>query len=209
MQEMKWSRFINKVCMTVSLLVLSFLIYCVTCFLMIYFYGEKDEAREADVALILGAATYNGVVSDAYQERINHGIELYNEGYVKKILVTGGVAEGNYMSDAESARDYIEEKGVDPEDILMEEKSGTTMENLVYGKEVMEKYGYTSAVLVSDPIHMKRAVTMAKDLGIKAYSSPTRTGVYKSFGKRMEFAARETYGYVGYQLYKVWKKIKF
>ncbi len=45
-------------------------------------FSMKDEKCRADVAIILGAATYNGQVSPVYKERMNHGIALYREGYV-------------------------------------------------------------------------------------------------------------------------------
>lgn len=56
----------------------------------IYIYSFKDEARTADVAIVLGASTYNGHASPVYQERINHAVVLYNKHLVKKIITTGG-----------------------------------------------------------------------------------------------------------------------
>lgn len=55
----------------------------------IYIYSFKDEARTADVAIVLGASTYNGHASPVYQERINHAVVLYNKHLVKKIITTG------------------------------------------------------------------------------------------------------------------------
>ena len=56
-----------------------------------------------DMAIILGAETYNGEVSPVYRERINHGITLYEEGYVDRLIVTGGTADEAEESDASSA----------------------------------------------------------------------------------------------------------
>jgi len=47
-------------------------------------YSKKNETCNADVAIVLGASTYNGRVSPVYRERIHHAIHLYNDGYVKK-----------------------------------------------------------------------------------------------------------------------------
>ena len=67
-------------------------------------FSTKDRKCKADVAIILGASTYDGDVSPVYQERINHGITLYNEGYVEKLIVTGGITSGNNESDAYAAK---------------------------------------------------------------------------------------------------------
>ena len=66
----------------------------------IYIYSFKDDARNADVAIVLGASTYNGHPSPVYQERINHAVDLYNKHLVKKIIMTGGYGKGNPVSDA-------------------------------------------------------------------------------------------------------------
>ena len=72
----------------------------------IWRYGAVDETRPADVAIVLGAGTFNGVVSPVYQERINHGVWLYQNGYVKKLILTGGYGAGSTVSDAAAAGQY-------------------------------------------------------------------------------------------------------
>ena len=47
-------------------------------------FSTEDQKCRADVAIILGAETYNGEVSPVYRERINHGITLYEEGEEKQ-----------------------------------------------------------------------------------------------------------------------------
>ena len=64
--------------------------------------------------------------------------------------------------------------GVPASDILTEEISRTTGENLREAKRVMEEQGLRSAVIVSDAPHLKRAASMAADVGIDAVTSPTR-----------------------------------
>ena len=167
--------------------------------LSIWRYGSVDEKRPADVAVVLGAGTYNGEVSPVYQERINHGIWLYENGYVEKLILTGGYGEGSTVSDAAAARQYAVSAGMPEADILLEERSTITQENLLYAKELMEEAGYETAVVVSDPLHMKRAMLLAKDAGMEAYSSPTPTSRYKSFHTKAKFLAREVFYYIGYQ----------
>ena len=164
----------------------------------IWSYASVDETRPADVAIVLGAGVHGNDVSPVFRERINHGIWLYEQGYVDYVLLTGGVGDGNTRSDASVAKDYALSQGLPAEAILMEETSTITEENLENARKIMEKKGLSTALLVSDPLHMKRAMLMSEDYGITAYASPTRTTMYQSMGTKLPFLAREIFFYIGY-----------
>ena len=85
----------------------------------------------ADAAIVLGAAAQNGQVSPVYRERLNHAVLLYRQNYVNKIIVTGGRAEGSEISDAQAAKKYVIGQGIPKEDVLTENKSAVTRENLL------------------------------------------------------------------------------
>lgn len=186
-------------------IVVILVVYIAANFISICLFAAKDQRKVADVAIVLGAATYDGEVSPVYQERINHGITLYNDGMVDKIIVTGGVAEGSDISDAWVAKEYAISKGVLAEDILMENTSTITQENLENSKILMDANGYKTAIIVSDPLHMKRAMLLAKDAGITAYSSPTPTTKYVSLATKIPFLCREVFFYVGYKWYRIFR----
>lgn len=171
----------------------------------IYSFSLKDQKRKADVAIILGASTSNGTVSPVYQERLNHGIDLYREGYVDKLIVTGGIGEGNDQSDAYAAKQYAISQGIPATDILAEDTSTITQENLENSKTIMDQNEYSTAIIVSDPLHMRRAMLLAKDAGINAYSSPTQTSKYVSLKTQIPFLAREVFFYIGYK----WWEFRF
>lgn len=179
------------------------IIYVVANAITIWTYGKKDEKTKSDVAIVLGAATYGDEVSPVFKERINHGIWLYENGYVKKLIFTGGYGEDNEYSDAYIAKNYAEEQGIPSEDILIEEKSTITQENIKNAKEMMDENSYKTAIIVSDPLHMKRAMLMAKDVDMVAYTSPTPTTMYKSIGTKLSFLAREEFFYIGYKIYRI------
>lgn len=169
----------------------------------IWNYSKTDEKSVADAAIVLGAGADDGGVSPVFRERINHGIWLYQNEYVDKIILTGGYGEGNDHSDAYIAREYALTQGVPETDILLEEKSTITQENIENAKAIMYDNAYKTAILVSDPLHMKRAMLMAEDYGITAYSSPTPTTMYKSTKNKLAFLAREVFFYVGYKIYRL------
>lgn len=171
----------------------------------IYIYSFKDDARNADVAIVLGASTYNGHPSPVYQERINHAVELYNKHLVKKIITTGGYGKGNPVSDAYNAKLYAISQGVSEDDILTEDQSTVTLENLINAKKIMDVYNYQTALIVSDPLHMKRAMLQAKDAGINAYTSPTHSSRFRTRDTKFKFLKREVINYIGYKWYRLFK----
>ncbi len=181
------------------------LVYLISTAISIWSYGSVDEKCAADCAIILGAGTSDGEVSPVYRERINHGIWLYENGYVDYIIVTGGLGDGETVTDAEAARDYAISVGVPAEDIIIEAKSTITEENIENAKVVMDAYSLEDAIIVSDPLHMKRAMLMCEDYGIRAYSSPTPTSMYRSLKTKLPFLLREEYFYIGYRIARIFR----
>lgn len=148
--------------------------------------------------MVLGAAAWADEPSPVLRERINHAIWLYENGLVEKIIFTGGKKPGERFADSEVARDYAVKNNVKAEDILIETKSTITEENLRYAYDVAVQNNIHSFSIVSDPLHMKRAMLMAKHTGMKAYSSPTQSSVYKTLNSKIPFFFRELFFYIGY-----------
>lgn len=165
-------------------------------------YASVDETRRADCVIVLGAGTWEGEVSPVFEERLRHAEKLRREGYAQKIILTGGLDSRNTITDAEAARRWTEKEGIPSPDVFMEDRSRYTHENFLYAKEIMEREGFRTALVVSDPLHMKRAMLCARDFGVEAYASPTGTSMYRSAGTKLRFLVRETGCYV---LYGVWR----
>jgi len=166
--------------------------------LRIYSFGRTGSDEPADAAIVLGAAVWGNDVSPVFKERINHALELRRSGKVRKIIFTGGQGNRDEPTESSAARQYAIQQGISPADILVEESSHTTYENLVFARELAFARGLKRVLIVSDPLHMRRAVSMAIDLGLDAYPSPTPTTRYQSGGKQLGLLAHETYYYIGY-----------
>jgi uncharacterized SAM-binding protein YcdF (DUF218 family) len=158
----------------------------------IWFFAMRDETRPADAAIVLGAAVWTNRPSPVFHERISHGIALHQNGTVKALLFTGGLAPGDDIAESEAARNIAIIHGVEPSHILTETSSTTTWENLYYARRLLDKAGMKTVLIVSDPMHMKRAVTMARDLGLDAHASPTPTSLYTSFSSKVRFLWNES-----------------
>lgn len=154
---------------------------------------EETPGARADVAIVLGAAVDGDTPSPVFRERIAHAVTLHGEERVSQLLFTGGQAKGDTLSESEAARVMALEAGVPDDAILIETESRTTMRNLVEAQSVMQDAGLESAIIVSDPLHMRRAMEMADALGMDAQASATPTSRYRSFGTKAQFLAREIY----------------
>ncbi len=137
--------------------------------------GNRDERPTADAIIVMGAAQYDGRPSPIFKARLDHAIELYHDGVAPWLIVTGGKAEGDRTTEADTARIYAIQHDVPEGSILAEDQSRTTLQAIRQVADVMADRGLESGVFVSDPSHMLRVLRMASDQGIKAHGSPTRT----------------------------------
>lgn len=159
----------------------------------IWRYGALDFATRADCIIVLGAAIRESSPSPVFEERIRHGISLYRDGLAPRLLFTGGIGEELRLSESRVGRAFAIQHGVDPAHILIEERSRTTSQNLVEALALMRQHGLNKAIIVSDPLHMRRSIMIADQIGLEAVSSPTPTSRYQSFGTKFQFLLRELY----------------
>jgi uncharacterized SAM-binding protein YcdF (DUF218 family) len=159
----------------------------------IWRFGQHDQAAPADCIIVLGAAVQDGQPSPVFAERIRHGVNLFHAGMAPVIIFTGGLGDADSLAESRVASDFAVSLGVPASAILREENSRTTRQNLLEARTLMHAHGFQSALIVSDPLHLRRSLWMAEDLGITAAPSPTPTSRYRSLGSRAGFLARELY----------------
>ena len=121
-------------------------------------FGNRAQDSFADAAIVLGAAAWGNNPSPVYRERINEAISLYKQGRVRWIIFTGGTREPGYPSEAEVGRQFSVKHGVPLSAMLVDIDSHNTWQNLEHARQLMALSGMQSALLVSDPLHMRRAI---------------------------------------------------
>lgn len=185
----------------VFLLLAALAIWCLAIASQIYLFSKIDATTQADVAIVLGAGVRNGQPSGIFRERINHAIDLYERGLVRSIIFTGGVGRGSQVAASEAALQYAIEQGISPTVIYYETTSTDTRENLAEALRLMQNQGFTTALIVSDPLHMYRAMSIARDLQMAAYPSPTPTSRIDSTSAIVNFMTREIISVTVYFLF--------
>ena len=179
--------------------------WCLRLFLLLLFWllgvsawiiwvGERDQAAPADVVIVLGAAAYDARPSPVFEERIRHGLDLYHAGMAPKLIFTGGFGGATArFSESQVARRYALKHEVPEQDILIETISRTTLQNLEQAQVLMQAHGLHKAIIVSDPLHMARALRLCDELGIDALASSTPSTRFRSFRTSWRFLLQEVY----------------
>ena len=156
--------------------------------------GQRDDARPADAIIVLGAAAYDAKPSPVFEERIRHGIDLYKRGLAPKLIFTGGYGGvGARFSESQVARRYALRQGVPDKAILIESLSRNTHDNLRQASLLMQQHQLHDVIVVSDPLHMARALRLSDELGIEALASSTPSTRFRSFHTSWRFLAQEIY----------------
>ena len=159
----------------------------------IWRHADISADTEADAALVLGAAVLGDQPSPVLVERLRHAQRLFETGQVQAIVVAGGRSPEDDLSEAEASRDWLGAQGIPAEAIVLESTSRTTIENLQLARPILDAHGFDSVLIVSDPLHMRRAMLIAARQGITAAASPTQTSRYQSWGTTLPFLAREVW----------------
>lgn len=152
---------------------------------------EVTGKERGETAIVLGAAVKDSWPSPVFAARLDHAATLYRTGRVGRIVVTGGTSPTDVISEASAGRDYLLRCGVPRAAILREDRSHTTRQNLANARDVLGPDRTKPVLIVSDPLHMRRAMAMAAAEGFDALPSPTPTTRYRSLGTQLPFLARE------------------
>jgi uncharacterized SAM-binding protein YcdF (DUF218 family) len=131
-----------------------------------------DEARPADIIVVLGAAEYRGRPSPVLEARLNHALFLYLQQYAPLILTTGGAGGDPVYTESEVGRAYLSRRGVPTESILVEPEGESTAHSTAAAAEMMRRRGLKRCIVVSDGYHIYRVKKMLEFQGLEVYGSP-------------------------------------
>ena len=159
----------------------------------VWYVARADDRRPVDVVVVLGAAQYDGQPSSIFAARLRHAEALYDDGLAPRIVTTGGARSGDVYTEAEAGRRYLLSRGVPAADVVAIGEGTDTLGSLRAVATRAQEEGWESALVVSDPWHSFRARTMARDSGMDAWTSPTRSGpVVQTRETQARYIVRET-----------------
>ena len=121
------------------------------------------------IAVVLGAAVWSdNKPSPSLAFRVEKAAELFNDGIVNKIQLTGGNAPGE-LSEAEVSLNHILKQGINRNNVWIEKNTTSTIEQVRFIKKVLiQKKQFNSVVIVSDIYHLQRVKEICKFYNVKA-----------------------------------------
>ncbi len=146
-----------------SFIILSFVLYTI-------FVQILPHKTDVNYIIIHGCGLKkDGSVSNILKARCDKAIHFFHKCNDKPIIIpSGGQGMDEVISEAQSMENYLVSKNIPLDKILQENKSTTTMENLIYSKEIIEnRKGAKKVALVTSNYHVYRCLTYAKEVKLK------------------------------------------
>ena len=160
-------------------------------------YQPVAQGKTYDCALVLSGASYFDRYSQALQlndaaERLTEPVILYRKGVVKKLLISGGSASAfpPFQKEALYVRQFWLNMGIPDSAILVEAESRNTLENAQFSKNLLQKSGAGSKILlVTSALHMPRSKYIFEKAGIRADPYPVDFMIMR--GRKWKFDLRD------------------
>ena len=171
-------------------------------FLMIYGNTGNVEHDE-DVIIVMGAGVQGERVSLILARRLDRAIEYLNMNPNAMVIVCGGLGDRATITEAEAMRRYLVARGISDERIIKEDKSTTSYENLLFAREILEKYfpdGFRAVVTTSD-FHLFRTIFVASNVGIQA----NRLGAITEWYAQPSSYMRELFAIANVLVFPPWR----
>ena len=146
---------------------------------------QPDEVTPAFVAIVLGAKVQaDGQPSAVLRDRLLTAVDLYQQGTVEKILLSGDNGQQEY-DEVNGMRVFMLEHGIPPEDLFLDHAGFDTYDSMVRARAV---FGVTSAIIVTQRFHGPRAIFLARSQGIEAFGVAADRQQYRG---AVQFQLRE------------------
>jgi uncharacterized SAM-binding protein YcdF (DUF218 family) len=163
--------------------------------------ARADDRDKADVVVVLGAAQYDGTPSAVLGSRLDHAARLWRDGVAPVIVTVGGRRVGDTYTEAQAGQNYLMSYGLPKDAVVPIGEGRDTLESLQAVARRAHAAGWHTAVIVSDPWHSLRARTMSDDLGLAAWTSPTRSGpIVATRTIQARYIVRESAALLDYRL---------
>lgn len=146
--------------------------------LQIAFFGTTDYRRDADAAVVFGARVYSeDSLSTALVERMDTAIELYEQGYVKTIIVSGGI-EDEGPDEAQAMYNYATSHGVPSSALLIDRYGSTTKLSVDNSIKLAKQYKFKKLIATSSFYHMPRIKMLYNLNNVDVLTVPTVGDVF-------------------------------
>lgn len=168
-----WFRFIYLfLSMSIFYIIFIMVMYTLTSWLNLI----NINTKKLNYVVVLGAGLLGKKVTPLLASRINRGIEIYHKNPGSKLIMSGGQGPDEEIPESHAMAAYAEEHGVPKSDIIIEDRSKTTNQNLKFSHQLMKPN--STFCIVTNSYHVYRALVLAKRQGLQCIGYGAKTKWY-------------------------------
>ncbi|MGZ0147986.1 YdcF family protein [Kribbella sp. WER1] len=169
---------------SVLLGVLTYISFLFLCFLVYaFFYSRVRSSRKVDFVVVLGSGLIGSRVPPLLASRLDRAQQVYQralrKGRSPRIITSGGQGPGEDIPESHAMAAYLIEHGVPDGEIIREDKSTTTWENLTFSRDLMtELRPQYRCLIVTNNFHAFRAALTARKAKVNGQVVGSPTAAY-------------------------------
>lgn len=160
--------------------------------------AHNPTVRSADVIVVLGTAQLNGRPGEALKARLIEAQRIFELGLAPMIITVGAGAPGDRTTEAAAGKLWLQSHGVPAKHVTAIEEGRDTLVSTKAYTALMKRGMVSDVIIVTDPFHCQRAMTMADAQGVVSTCSPVRTGPNTISKSGYRYLIREAVAYLVY-----------
>lgn len=139
---------------------------------------DKPDNKSATV-VVLGCKVVGTQPSMMLGERLDAAYKYLNDNPDAVCILSGGQGADEEMSEARCMYNYLADKGISGDRLIIEEKSASTRENLKFSGDIIKEHNLNEEIiLITNEFHLYRAGKVADSLGLSHKSVPAYTNIW-------------------------------
>ncbi|WP_327640981.1 YdcF family protein [Kribbella sp. NBC_00482] len=169
---------------SVLLGVLTYISFLFLCFLVYaFFYSRVRSSRKVDFVVVLGSGLMGSRVTPLLASRLDRAQQVYEralrKGRSPRLVTSGGQGPGEDLPESHAMAVYLVEHGVPDDQIIREDRSTTTWENLTFSRDLMvELRPQYRCLIVTNNFHAFRAALTARKAKVNGQVVGSPTAAY-------------------------------
>jgi vancomycin permeability regulator SanA len=137
----------------------------------IIYDGLLDKKQKADCCVILGTTVNkDGTLSKRLEKRLECGLNLYKNGRVEKIIVSGGLGKEGFF-EATKMKEFLVSKNVTENSIIVDNSGNNTLASVENTLRISDSLGFKNAIAVSQYFHLSRTKMLFRKRGFENIES--------------------------------------
>ena len=163
-----------------------------------WYTANHETIRKADAIVVMGAAQLDGRPGEVLSARLEEVLRIYKSNLAPRIITLGSGAPGDRFTEAGSGKSWLVSRGVKASNVTAIAKGRDTYSSIVALKSKFGSTDIREIIIVTDPYHCLRSMTIANDQGFDATCSPSRNGIASLGNAGFRYLLRESGAYLAY-----------